>query len=249
MGEFKCSQCDKVLYSEEALQQHVQAKHTKQEETKKSGGKPILKTSYIAAIIIILIIAGGAYFALTGSSAKYEIKTPDDDNFMGMADAKVTITEFSDFQCPFCAKFFREAEPQIKQEYIETGKVKFVYKHFPIATHSNAQKSAEAAECAADMGGQDAFWKMHDKMFQNSNLLSASNLKRFAGEIGLNMTDFNLCLDSGVMRSRVVKDQEEGKKLGVTGTPSFFINGQKIDGAQPFSIFKSAIESKLAAAG
>jgi len=248
MAEFKCSQCDKVLYSEDALQQHVQAKHTKQEEKKQGASKkPILKTSYIAAIIIILIIAGGAYFALTGSSAKYEIKTPDDDNFIGPADAKVTITEFSDFQCPFCAKFFRETAPQIKQEYVDTGKVKFIYKHFPIASHSNSQKAAEAAECAADMGGQDAFWKMHDKMFQNNNLLSISNLKRFAAETGLNMTDFNLCLDSGAMRPRVLKDQQEGQKLGVTGTPAFFVNGQKIDGAQPFEVFKSAIENKLAA--
>ncbi len=245
MPEFECKECGKKLYSEEALQQHTQAKHTARQEEKKESGKKIIKKSYIAAVIVVVIIGAAAYFAMTGSTAKYEMKTPDEDNFMGAENATVTVTEFSDFQCPFCFRFFRDTEPQIKKEYIDTGKVKFVYKHFPIPTHSNAQKAAEASECAADIGGQDAFWQMHDKMFQNNNLLSASNLKRFAAETGLNMTDFNLCLDSGIMRARVARDNEEGRKLGVTGTPAFFVNGQKIEGAQPFSVFKSAIDGKL----
>ncbi len=242
MPEFECPECKKKLFSEEALQQHTQAKHAKQEEKKP---KRHIKKSYIAVAIIIILVAAGAYAALSFSPSRYEVKTPDDDNFLGDAGAAVTLTEYSDFQCPFCARFFRDTEPQIIKDYVDTGKVRFVYRHFPLPSHSNAQKAAEAAECAADMGGQDAFWQMHEKMFQNSNLLSESNLKRFAGEIGLNTTEFNACLGSGMMRSRVVRDQQEGQRLGVTATPTFFVNTQKIEGAQPFSAFKTAIESKL----
>lgn len=242
MPEFECAECRKKFGSEEAMQQHTNAKHAKQGEQKP---KRKIKKPHIAAAVIIILIAAGAYFAMSFTPAQYQVKTPDDDNFMGNESATVTMTEFSDFQCPFCARFFRDTEPQLKKDYIDTGKIRFVYKHYPLPSHSNAQKSAEASECAADIGGQGAFWQMHDKMFQNNNLLSVSNLKRFAREIGLNGTDFDACLDSGAMRGRVLRDQEEGKKLGVTGTPGFFINDQKIEGAQPFSAFKAAIESKL----
>ncbi len=242
MADFKCGQCGKVFYSEEALQQHTNAKHAVQEAQKP---KRKIKKSYVAAVVVVILIAAGVYFATSITPVQYQVKTPDDDNFLGNESAVVTVTEFSDFQCPFCARFFRETEPQLKKEYTDTGKIKFVYKHYPLPSNSNAQKSAEASECAADIGGQDAFWQLHDKMFQKNNLLSAGNLKRFARETGLNGTDFDLCLDSGAMRQRVLKDQEEGRKLGVTGTPAFFINGQKIEGAQPYTVFKTAIESKL----
>ncbi len=167
----------------------------------------------------------------------------DDDAVRGSADATVTIIEFSDFECPYCGRFYTNTYSQIKEQYIDTGKVKYVFRDFPLNFHQKAQKASEAAECA---GEQNKYWEMHDKLFENQGALDITSLKSHAVAIGLDADTFNTCLDSGKFASEVQKDLKEGQSYGVTGTPAFFINGQFISGAQPFEVFKKAIEDELA---
>ena len=166
----------------------------------------------------------------------------DDDAFIGEENALVTIVEFSDYQCPFCERFYLQTLDQLKEEYIDTGKVKLVYRDFPLDFHPNAQKAAEAAECA---GEQNKYFQMHDKLFENQVALDTDDLKKYAKDIGLNTAQFNTCLDTGKMASEVESDYQEGVNYGVSGTPAFFINGKLIEGAQPFSVFKQAIDAEL----
>jgi protein-disulfide isomerase len=176
----------------------------------------------------------------------------DDDPFLGPADAPVTIIEFSDFQCPFCLRFWNETLPQIKEEY--QGKVRFVYRDFPLVSiHEWAQKAAEAAECADD---QKMFWEYHDLIFGNQDALSEqlnaegldevqATFKSYAADLGLDAAAFDDCLDSGKYTSEVQKDVQDGQSYGVTGTPAFFINGQLVSGAQPFANFETVIDAAL----
>jgi len=150
----------------------------------------------------------------------------DDDAVKGDANAKVTIVEFSDYECPFCGRFFKET-----------------FRDFPLSFHQNAQKASEAAECAGD---QNKYWEMHDLLFKNQQALSVSELKKYAGQLGLNQKTFDDCLDSGKNAAEVKKDMAEGSQYGVSGTPAFFINGKKLVGAQPFSAFKAVIDAELA---
>jgi len=171
--------------------------------------------------------------------------TIDDDTIKGSESAPVTIIEFSDYECPFCARFYSETLSQIEKEYIETGKVRFVYRDFPLSGHRYAQKSAEAAECA---GEQDKYWEYHNLLFENQKEWSQkgiSQLKEYAGQLGLNRDRFDKCLDRGEMEDEVKKDFNDGVSAGVQGTPAFFINGKIISGAQPFSAFKKIIEEEL----
>ncbi|MBT3642905.1 DsbA family protein [archaeon] len=169
----------------------------------------------------------------------------DDDAIKGDADAPVTIVEWSDYECPFCTKFYDQTFSQINEEYIKTGKVKFIYRDFPLGFHKNAQKAAEAAECAGEQG---KYFDMHDALFENGVTGGVSSFKQFAADIGLDTDDFNDCLDSGEMASEVAKDLADGSAAGITGTPGFIINGQLVSGAQPFSVFKQVIDAELAAA-
>lgn len=186
----------------------------------------------------------------TKEETKIVPPTADDDAFLGSADAPVTIIEFSDFQCPFCRKLWRDVLPQLKKDYIDTGKVKFVYRDYPLTgLHEMAQGSAEAAECADDQG---KFWDMHDKMFAEQEKKGAGtiaytiiDLKKWAGQIGLNQSQFNDCLDTEKYKSEVEKDLADGTASGVRGTPAIFINGKLISGAQPFEVFKRATEAEL----
>lgn len=167
----------------------------------------------------------------------------DDDEILGDSNAKVTIIEFSDYQCPFCKKFYDETLPLLKKDYINTGKVKLIYRDYPLSSiHPKAQKASEAAECA---GEQKKYYDYHDKLFKNQNFLEIDNLKKYAKELGLNTKEFNDCLDSNKMASEVQKDLEDGQNLGVDGTPAFFINGIPLTGSQPFEAFKNLIEQEL----
>ncbi|MEM5802063.1 MAG: DsbA family protein [Candidatus Aenigmatarchaeota archaeon] len=177
-------------------------------------------------------------------SAQQRIQvSPDDDPTKGSANAKVTMIEFSDFQCPFCARFWKDTLPLLEEEYIKTGKLKFVYRDFPLDFHQFAKKAAEAAECANE---QNKFWEYHDKLFENQQALDITSLKRYAQELGLDTAKFNECLDSGKYANEVQKDVQDGMAYGVSGTPTFFINGIKVVGAQPYSVFKRIIDQELA---
>jgi protein-disulfide isomerase len=165
----------------------------------------------------------------------------DDDPFWGPADAPVTIIEFSDFQCPYCARFVTQTLPQIKQEY--EGKIRFVFRDFPLSQlHENAEKAAEASECADDQG---KFWEYHDKLFNSQSALDVASLKSYASQLGLDTGAFDQCLDSDKYAQEVQKDLQDGDSYGVTGTPAFFVNGLLVVGAQPFATFKAAIDAAL----
>jgi protein-disulfide isomerase len=169
----------------------------------------------------------------------------DDDAILGNVNAKVTVVEFSDFQCPFCGKFYKDTFNQIKTQYIDTGKVRWVHRDFPLSTiHPFAEKAAEAAECAHDQG---KYFEYADKLYTNQENLAIENLKQYAKDLGLDTATFNTCLDTGAKAQEVQNDMNEGISYGVEGTPAFFINGELISGARPFSNFRDVIEKKLTA--
>jgi len=160
----------------------------------------------------------------------------------GLISAPVTIIEFSDFQCSYCEKFFTQTLPLIEKNYISTGKVSLVYRDFPIGSHQYAQKAAEAAKCANEQG---KFWEYHDMLFNNPNALDISSLMQYAKELTLNVTTFNECLNSGRMAPKVQKDLNDGLNYSISGTPTFFINGIELEGAQPYSVFEQLIDREL----
>ena len=173
----------------------------------------------------------------------------------GRADAKVTLVEFSDFQCPFCGRHFRETMPQIDREYIQTGKVRYVFKDFPIETlHPQAPKAHEAANCAGD---QNKYWEMWNRLFSNPRQFARPDLSKHAAAEGLDVARFDECVDSGRYTASVKNSVEEAMSLGATGTPYIFLGVTQpgsdtltatrlIRGAFPYERFKSAIDELLA---
>ena len=171
----------------------------------------------------------------------------DGDPFLGNPDAPVTMIEFSDFQCPFCGKFFREVEARIIEKYVKSGKLRFVYRDFAFLG-PESEWAGVAAECANEQG---KFWQYHDYIFknqqgENQGAFSKDNLKRFSRELGLDASKFNSCLDTDKYLDEVKKDSSDGRASGVTGTPGFLINGKLVVGALPYEQFESAIEAALA---
>jgi protein-disulfide isomerase len=162
--------------------------------------------------------------------------------FAGGKDAKVTIVEFSDFQCPFCAKG-ADLLRDIKKKYGD--KVKVAFKNFPLPFHNHAEMAAVASLCANEQS-MGAFWKMHDEMFANQESLDKDGLKKLATKAGLKVDDFDKCLSENKYLAQVRADMEEGKKLKVKSTPTFFVNGQLINGAQPLEVFAELIDEELA---
>lgn len=162
---------------------------------------------------------------------------------LGAASAPVTIVEFSDFQCSFCKKFWSDTLPKIKENYINAGKVRFVYRHFAILGKLSEQ-AAIAAECA---GEQEKFWNYHDKLFasQGGLAFTDSNLKQYARELKLDAGKFGQCLDAGKYRRKVEAETGIAASLGARGTPTFFVNGRLLVGAQPFETFRAVIEEEL----
>lgn len=230
---------------------------TTKPETKLTHAQFLLPGAILVAAIIIsatLIFTrnpgspkGAAQIgnAPQGQTEPVDMKVNSDDYVLGNKDAKVTIVEYSDFQCPFCEKFWEETLPQIKKQYIDTGKVRFVYRHFPLAFHSSAKPAALATECAGEQG---KFWQMHDKIYEEQERtpqFAAADLKKWAVAISLDTAKFNQCFDSEKYAKKLSSDLASGQAAGVSGTPTVFINGQKIVGAQPYESFKSVIEELL----
>lgn len=233
---------------------------SKEEDRRGGSGSPYLIPG---AIVLAGILIAGAVFYANLKSAPGQLgaasaptlgsgapsaspvigNLADDDPALGDPDAKVTLVEFGDFQCPFCARFFQTTEQDIIEKYVKTGKARFVYRDFPIsAIHSEAQKSAEAAECADEQG---KFWPYHNILYQRQNELSPQNYKKWAVELGLNAKQFTDCLDSGKYAGEVEKDLQDGQTAGVNGTPTTFVNGRMVQGAVPFSQFAAIIEEEL----
>jgi protein-disulfide isomerase len=163
----------------------------------------------------------------------------DDDPSVGPASSPVTIVEFSDFQCPYC----KLSVPLIKEILAKyPDKVKVVYRDYPGPNHPHAQQAAEAAQCAGDQG---KFWEYHDSLFDHQAPGTGWNFTELAKEIGLNQNAFATCLNTGRYREEVAKDLHDGFKLGVTSTPTFFINGRPLVGARPFAEFQAVIDRLL----
>jgi protein-disulfide isomerase len=165
---------------------------------------------------------------------------PFEGKAKGPASAPITIVEFSDFQCPFCSRVLTTLD-KLQKDY--PGKIRVFFRHNPLPFHSDATPAAQAA-VAAELQGK--FWPMHDKLFANQQNLKRPDLEKYAQEIGLDMAKFKADIDSPAVKKRVDDDLELGKKLGVQGTPNFFIDGRPIRGAVPYEQFKSAIDDELA---
>lgn len=168
---------------------------------------------------------------------------------LGNKNAKVTVIEFADFQCPFCERLWKETLSQLKKDYIDTGKIKFAFRHYPLPFHQNAQKAAEASECANE---QNKFWEYHDLLFENLKNWSPQNATdvitsfiAYATQLNLNTSQFTSCLNSDKYKQQVADDLTAGQKVGVQGTPATFINGQLVSGAQPYTSFKTIIDQEL----
>jgi len=157
----------------------------------------------------------------------------------GPANAPVTIVEFSDFQCPYCGREVPVID-RILKEY--DGKVRLVFRHYPLDFHTFAGKAAEAGACAQDQG---KFWELHDKMFSNQGQLAVDDLKGYAKSVGIDASKFAKCLDSGEKKALVEEDLKAGSAAGVNGTPAFFINGVFINGAQPYEQIKQTVDREL----
>ena len=173
-------------------------------------------------------------------------ETVDDDAVKGDPNAPVTIVEFSDFECPYCGKYIKESYPQIIANYVETGKVKYMFRDFPLVQlHPHAAGAANAAECIRDQGGDDMFFDYHDVLFQNQKALDVDSLKQYAADFDIDQAEFASCVDNNKFADEINKDFSDGQALGVGGTPGFFINGKPLIGAQPYAAFEAAIEEAL----
>ena len=172
---------------------------------------------------------------------------------LGRADAPVTIVEFSDYQCPFCQRFFATTLPALEKDYIEAGKVRYVFRDYPLdQLHPRARKAAEAAHCAGEQG---KYWEMHDALFRNQSALDLPQLSEYARALGIDGPSFDACLSSGRNASRVSRGVSDGSAAGLQGTPSFVIGktkndniveGTPIRGAQSIETFRQVIDRLLA---
>ena len=194
-----------------------------------------------------------AWFSVQAKKYNIQINLPEppeprfqvavgDSPYLGGKDAKVTVVEFSDFECPYCVKASKVVQ-ELNQIYGD--KIKIVYKHFPLSFHPNAQKAAEAGICATQQGNQ-YFWELHNAMFADYRNLTIGSIKDKAKDLGLDYQRFSDCLTSGQNAEKVTQDIREGIDVGVSSTPAFFINGLLVKGALPLEVFVEKIDQELA---
>lgn len=229
-------------------------------ENKKPEGKTIVlnkKLVIAIALIAAVIVAVWFLFFNKGNGEYIAIDSP----ILGNLNATVSVIEFSDYECPFCQAAegvnqevtamlkqndptWQAPIPNIVDKFVNTGKVKLIFRNFPVHGNNNP---ALASKCAQEQG---KFWEYHQTLFQNYNALDVTNLKKYAADLNLNLTQFNQCLDSKKYESSIENDLKDGQDLGVSGTPTFFIGNNatgytKIEGAESFYAFEQVIDSKL----
>ena len=229
-------------------------------------------------IAISILISGGAVqikgfnAARTGGTAPAASVAPaaagapeptsatvsmDDDPVLGNPDAPVTVIEFSDYECPFCKRHYEQTYAQLKTNYIDTGKVKLVFRDLPLSFHDPlATKQAIAANCAREQGNDETYFKMHDAIFEltssNGSGMTMDQLYGLAGKVGINQDNLKSCIDADKYKDEVAKDLADAGAAGATGTPSFVIgksgdevSGKLIVGAQPYAAFQTEIDALL----
>jgi protein-disulfide isomerase len=169
-----------------------------------------------------------------------------DDHVLAAGDPSITVIEYADVECPVCGRFARDVFPTIREEYVDTGKVRWIVRHFPLPQyHPHAELAAEAAECAAD---QDAFWDYIDHLFNNQSALERTDLIDYAATLGLDADTLTRCLDSGDKADRVQRDVDSGWDLGINGTPGFVIDGQVVIGLIEVDDFRMRLDHLLESA-
>jgi protein-disulfide isomerase len=230
----------------------------------KRRSKKKVFTLIIVAVFIFGFVGGYAVGNKNSSTTGGAVTTPelsetfsvpngaDDDGYVGNENAPITIIEFSDYQCPYCRYFYTETYSKIIENYVDTGKVKIVYRDFPLGFHKAAIPYAMAAECAQDQG----YWKeMHDTIYDEQNKVAQGTVeyvgdnivRKWAKDLGMDMTEFNDCFDNEVHLEEIKADQKDALDAGVKGTPAFFIGNDAdgyilLSGAQAFEKFQAAIE-------
>ncbi len=179
--------------------------------------------------------------------------TLDSAPVRGRAASRVLLVEVSDFECPFCGRYSRQTGPLLEKDYVASGKVRHVFVNFPLGTHPNAERAAEAGLCAEEQG---RFWELHAGMFLNQGRLAARFLPELALSAGLNVNRFDACLQSGEKRAHVASDVAMARRAGVTATPTFFVGledpvtgavtvVERIVGAKPYAVFRQALDAAL----
>ena len=218
------------------------------------------KINYLVPFSIIVagvIVASAVWYTRAPSSAPSPVSESRvaasalltaraGDLMLGAENAPVTIIEYGDFQCPFCGRFHQTISPTLREQYIKTGKVKFIWRDFAFL----GQESTDAARAAHCAGEQEKFWDYHDYLFghqngENRGAFSIPNLKQFARAIGISQTEFDQCLDSQKYADTVASDTKIGREVGVNGTPTTFVNGERIVGLVSFATIEESILSAL----
>ncbi|MGV8142070.1 MAG: DsbA family protein [Candidatus Pacearchaeota archaeon] len=228
-------------------------------ETEKNEVFTINKNSfykYSTFVLLGVVILGVAFFVLgdknptgqvvnqpgqalpTEPTAKITVNV-EGDPIKGDTKAKVTLVEFTDYECPFCQRAAQQSIP-ILDQYVESGDLRIITKDYPLPFHPQAQKAAESAHCARDQGGDAKYYEMHDLLFSQGVVGGVETFKGYASQLGLDASKFSTCLSSGKFADEVQADLEYGAQIGVQGTPAFFINGRMISGACPAQTFESA---------
>jgi protein-disulfide isomerase len=197
------------------------------------------RASAFQAMVAELRKAGPAVSVVI-DAPRYTVTVAADDPILGTANAPVTLVEFSDFQCPFCARVMPTLK-KVKETYGD--RVRIVWKDFPLTSiHPQAFRAAEAAQCAREQG---KFWELHDVLFANQQALQPEELKKHAAGVGVDLAKFNACFDASKYGERVQQQMSAGTQLGVGSTPSIFINGRLVSGAQPYEVFAGIIDEEL----
>lgn len=232
----------------------------KTDKQRKSSGKPIwiVFAAFVAALlavaVVFYLIGSGQQedeVAASGADGNEDMEQADLPHpSLGDEDAPVTMVEYSDSQCPYCGEFAREVEPGLVEEYVESGTLRIEWRDFPYL----GQESVNAALAARAAQEQDKFWEYHRLLYENqggtnSGALSDGALVEYAREAGLNAEEFEEDFKSGRYDAAVSADFQEGQQQGITGTPTFIINGEALVGAQPAQVFEDAIESAAEEAG
>jgi len=228
---------------EEKSHEHHEHSQNKDEKIKFEISKARIWQGISAVLGVILVIIAVMWFignsaSKSGAAANQSTQTQpsqilpgeqqlqlrlevemDDDPVFGDKNAPVTIVSFEDFQCPYCGRAFEQTFPLIKKDYIDSGKVKYVYRDYPLPFHPNAAPAAEASECAHEQG---KYWEYHDKLYENQQSLGQELYLQLAEELKLDATKFRQCMDTGKYKQEVQNDFDYGSQAGVSGTPTFF---------------------------